>query len=204
VEKNMPEENPLDKLRVAKETEYFLKQEEALLRELKRRAALEEQREQIAAVTKIGDEDVLQDLLELGFDRDTANLLHIVPLVEIAWAEGKVTERERDLILELARARGVATDTPAYRKLSEWLSVRPGEAFFARTLDAIARVLAALPADQRDATTGDLVSQCKRVAEASGGFLGVGSKISPEEAEVLEKVVSELQSGSSRRAHGKA
>jgi hypothetical protein len=190
----MAEDNPLDKLRVAKETEYFRKQEEALLRELRRRAALADERKQLADATRIDDERVLQDLAELGFHRDTAILLPILPLVEIAWAEGGVSGRERRLIIELAHARGVQPDTPAYSKLSEWLSVYPGDDFFTKTREANARMIAALPADQREAAVRDLASQSKHVAEASGGFFGLG-KISPEEARLIDKIVAELRSG---------
>jgi hypothetical protein len=194
----MAEDNPLDKIRVAKETEYFRKQEEALLRELRRRAALADERGQLSAATRIDDERVLQDLGELGFDRDTAILLPILPLVEIAWAEGGVSSRERDLIFELARARGVQPDTPAYQKLSEWLSVHPDDDFFTKTREANARMIAALPADQREASTRDLASQSKRVAEASGGIFGLG-KISPGEAQLIDKIVAELGSGGSKK-----
>jgi len=189
----MAEDNPLDKLRVAKETEYFRKQEEALLRELRRRAALADERNQLSAATRIDDERVLQDLEELGFHPDTAILLPILPLVEVAWAEGGVSTRERDLILELASARGVRPDTPAYRKLSEWLSAYPGDDFFTKTREANARMIAALPPDQREASARDLASQAKRVAEASGGVFGLG-KISPKEAKLIDKIVAELRS----------
>jgi hypothetical protein len=178
----MAQDNPLDKIRVAKETEYFRKQEEALLRELRRRAAIADERQQLS-----------QDLEELGFDRDTAILLPILPLVEIAWAEGGVSSRERDLIFELARARGVQPDTPAYIRLSEWLSVHPDDNFFTKAREANARMIAGLPADQREASTLDLASQSKRVAEASGGIFGIG-KISPEETRLIDKIVAELRS----------
>jgi hypothetical protein len=187
-------ENPLDKLRIAKEEEYFHRLEEALLREAKRRAKVLEERSEVAAVTHVNDELLLDELHELGFDRDTVNLLHIVPLVEVAWAEGVVTSRERELIHALAKARGVVPGTPAYETLAGWLSVKPSEAFFALALDANARMLAALPTDSRGAATEDLISQCKRVAQASGGFLGLGSHISDSEAEMLKHIVAELKS----------
>jgi hypothetical protein len=55
-------------------------------------------------------------------------------------------------------------------------------------------MLAALPVDSRGAVTDDLISQCKRVAQASGGFLGLGSHISDSEAEMLNRIVAELKS----------
>jgi len=53
--------------------------------------------------------------------------------------------------------------------------------------------------DARQATTGRLMDACERIAAASGGFLGFGSKISPEEAAVIKRVASEIE-----RAHAEA
>jgi hypothetical protein len=54
-------------------------------------------------------------------------------------------------------------------------------------------------ADARQETTGRLIDACERIAAASGGFLGLGSKISPEEAAVMKRVASEIE-----RAHAEA
>jgi len=46
---------------------------------------------------------------------------------------------------------------------------------------------------------GRLLDTCQRIAAASGGFLGLGSKISAEEAAVMKRVASEIE-----RAHADA
>jgi hypothetical protein len=42
----------------------------------------------------------------LGYVPETVMPLHLVPLVQMAWADGGVSDLERALIVEAARARG--------------------------------------------------------------------------------------------------
>ena len=50
--------------------------------------------------------DLLLRVKELGVTVDSAPAFFLAPLVQVAWAEGSVTEQERDTVLRLARARG--------------------------------------------------------------------------------------------------
>jgi len=177
----------------AQEEEYFRKKEQELIAKMRRRAEAEAERQRMAEATGIADEEVLRDLQELGYTRESVTLLHLAPLVQVAWGEGKVTERERELILEVARLRGVAEGQPAYQKLTEWLDHRPSEEFFQKTLRLLRAVLEALPPEQQQDTRRDLVSYCTQVAAASGGILGLGNKISEAEQALLERIAAELE-----------
>jgi hypothetical protein len=146
----------------------------------------------------VADAEILQDLLGLGYTPETVMLLHLVPLVQTAWAEGGVSDRERALIVEAARARGVEPGSPADQKLAEWLTSRPSERFFERTLRAIRAFLEARPAEEREASRRELLSYSTAIASASGGVLGIGA-VSAEERAVLARISSELE-----RAHGPA
>jgi hypothetical protein len=125
-------------------------------------------------------------------------LLHLVPLVQMAWAEGGVSDRERALIVEAARARGVDPGSPADRQLADWLTSRPSERFFEQTLRAIRAFLEARPAEEREANRRELLSYSTAIASASGGVLGFGA-VSAEERALLARLSSELE-----RAHGPA
>ncbi|MGH9836796.1 MAG: hypothetical protein ACRD9Y_27530, partial [Blastocatellia bacterium] len=158
----------------AQEEEYFRKQEQQQIEKLRRRTALETERREMAEVLGVSDEEVLSELQELGFTRETAPLVYLAPLVQVAWAEGRVSAGERDLILAAARARGVVEGGPADKMLMDWLDARPAEIFFDKNLRVIGAMLQALPPDQREAQKRDLVSACARIAEATGGVLGFG------------------------------
>ena len=57
-------------------------------------------------------------------------LLPLVPIVQVAWAEGGVSDAERHLIVKLARARGITEGSAADRQLAEWLDRRPADHVF--------------------------------------------------------------------------
>jgi hypothetical protein len=177
------------------EEEYFRKREQELIEKLRRRAAAEAELHRLGEQSGVADEEILRDL---GYTPETVMLLHLVPLVQMAWAEGGVSDRERALIVEAARARGVEPGSPADRQLAEWLTSRPSERLFERTLRAIRAFLEARPAEEREASRRELLSYSTAIASASGGVLGFGA-VSAEERALLARISSELE-----RTHGPA
>jgi tellurite resistance protein len=176
----------------ALEEEYFRKREQELVEKLRRRAAADALRQQLSEQAGVADEDILQNLQELGYTPETVSLLHLVPLVQMAWAEGGVSDRERELILEAARARGIEAGTPADVQLTEWLTARPSEQMFERNLRAIRAILESRPETEREASRSDLLSTATAVAEASGGVLGFRA-VSPQERALLARISQELE-----------
>src|SRR5262245_34324206 len=77
--------------RRAHEEEYFRRQEQELIEKLKQRGRDEATRRQLAERSGLADEEVLRDLQTLGYTPETVMLLHLVPLVQMAWAEGSVS-----------------------------------------------------------------------------------------------------------------
>lgn len=173
------------------EEEYFLRKERELIEKLHHKLADEKARQQMEAATGIHDAEVIAALQELGFTPETVQLLHVVPLVQVAWAAGGIHEKERQMVLAAARQRGVAPGSPADLQLNEWLTKQPPPAFFDNTLRAIRIFIATLPAEQQAEARQDLVSYCTRIAEASRGFLGFG-KISQDERLALEEIAAAL------------
>ena len=182
------------------EEEYFRKQEQQQIEKMRRHAALEAERRELAEALGVSDEEALGKLQELGFTREMAPLVYLAPPVQDAWADGRVSASERELILADARSRGIAEDSLGGKALAGWLDHRPAESFFEKTLSAIGAMLRALPPDQRESQKRDLVSACARIAEASGGiidFLGFGSKVSKAEQETIARITAELERGDS-------
>lgn len=180
------------------EEEYFRKREQELIEKLRARAAAEEELKQLGEQAGVADAEILQDLRDLGYTPETVMLLHLVPLIQTAWADNGVSERERTLITDAARARGVAAGSPADQQLAEWLTSRPSEQLFEQTLRAIRAFLAARPATEREASRRELLSYSTAIATASGGVLGMGS-VNAEERALLARLTEELE-----RAHGSA
>ena len=181
--------------RRSQEEEYFRRQEQELIAKLQQRGREEAARQRLAERTGVADQEILGDLQSLGYTPETVMLLHLMPLIQMAWAEGDVSSSERDLITEAARARGIEKGSPADQQLAEWLTSRPSDELFDKTLRAIAAILEAGAPGDRDADRKDLLSRLTAIASASGGILGFG-KVSAEEQQVLARVSQAME-----RAH---
>src|SRR6476661_4288439 len=116
------------------ESEYFQRRERELIEKMRQRAAREGERQDMAEQIGVVDDDILAALHDLGYSRDTVMLLHLVPLLQVAWVDGSVSADERAGILDAARLRGVEEGSPAHRQLLGWLDRRPPEGFFEDTL----------------------------------------------------------------------
>lgn len=174
------------------EEEYFHRKERELIEKMRVRAAAEEQRRRLGEETGVGDEDVLRDLQDLGYTPETVMLLHLVPLIQTAWAEGGVTQKERDLIVKAARSRGITAGSPADQQLDLWLAQRPSNELFEKTLRAIRTILQAQPDDARAASEKDLLALASAIATASGGIVGFRA-VSDEERQILAHISEELK-----------
>lgn len=185
-----------NELKNVREEDYFHRREQEFIERLRRRMALEAECRELAETLGLNDRELLRTLQEMGYRRATVRLLYLVPLVQVAWAEGSVSRGERELILKAARLRGIEPGSAAYERLTEWLNERPSEEFFERTLRLISAMLQALPPEEREADKRDLVAYCTRVAEVSGGlvgFVGLGGRVCREERELLERIAAELE-----------
>jgi hypothetical protein len=174
------------------EEEYFHRKERELIEKMRVRAAGEEQRRRLGQETGVGNYDVLRDLQELGYTPETVMLLHLVPLIQTAWAEGGVTQKERDLIVKAARSRGITAGSPADQQLDLWLAQRPSDELFEKTLRAIRTILQAQPDDARAASEKDLLALASAIATASGGIVGFRA-VSDEERQILAHISEELK-----------
>jgi hypothetical protein len=177
------------------EEEYFGRKNQELIQKLRERRAREEDRQKMAEMMGVDDQDVLEALQDLGYTSETILLLHIVPLVEIAWTEGGVADREREMIFKIAEARGVQHDGVAHEMLSHWLENRPSEKFFDNSLRAIRLIFDLLPEEQRMAGHRDLITYCSQIASAvSNGIFGRGG-INDEERALIAHIASEIGQG---------
>jgi uncharacterized tellurite resistance protein B-like protein len=169
----------------ALEESFFAKQNAAVLERMR------EKRERVAAIealsrtSNIADRAILEKLVELGIDAATWAALSLVPLVEVAWADGDVKAKEREAVLAAAHEQGIESGSPSHQLLEAWLTERPASSLFA-SWGAYATELAAnLDSHQRAALHRDLADRAHAVARAAGGILGIGAE-SEAERRVIE------------------
>lgn len=136
-------------------------------------------------------EEVAKEALDLGFDAATAVILPLVPLLEVAWADGKMEERESKTIMEAATSRNIKhPDAVSFLQLM--VDKRPSALFFKRVNNLLAHIT---ESDPNNPTVQGVLEQCKAVAEAAGGFFGLTDPIGSEERKALEDLAKILDVG---------
>jgi hypothetical protein len=183
----------------SREEEYFRKKDRELIERMREAAAATARQREIARVHEelakrsgLDDPALVQELHELGFTPETIGLLPLVPVLRIAWAEGGITGAERDLLLRLARSRGIPEGSEADQQLAAWMSQQPDESVFARAGRLIRAMLDSRSPETSDLSADHLVEYCEQIAAASGGIFGIG-RISAEEKQLLASIASDLR-----------
>jgi len=177
------------------EEDYFRKHEAKLIATLRERGRLEEISEALAMKLQIDNPDLLRRIMALGVTIETGPAFLLAPLVQVAWAEGAVTDRERATVLRLATERGIEQTSPAYEQLDVWLSQRPVDALFDAAIETIKSGLSVLTPEDRADRIRRIVEACHEVADASGGLsrlIGMGG-VSNEEEELLDGMAARLR-----------
>ena len=145
----------------------------------------------LARATGIAEERVLEEILDVGVDTETLKALSLVPLVCVAWADGKLDDKEREAALRAAEAEGVCRESGSYPLFEAWLSKPPGAGggtLLEAWKDYTAALLGFLGDEAREALRRDILGRAREVARATGGLLGLGRRISPEEQAMLDEL----------------
>ena len=177
----------------SREDEYFWRRDQELIEKMRRGTVAEQANREMGTRVGLNDPDTIQELAALGFTIDTVDLLPLMPLIQMAWAEAGVSDAERQLIVTLARSRGIAEASAADRQLSTWLTTSPVAQVFTRSTRLIRAMLTSGAPAQAGLTPDELVNYCEAIAAASGGILGM-RKISAEERVLLSQIAAELKS----------
>jgi hypothetical protein len=172
----------------ALEESFFAKENQRLLermREEKRKLAA---KDALAGASRIQDDALLDRLVELEIGPDTWTALSLIPLVEVAWADGVLEARERRAILEAAANTGVTPGKASYDLLETWLGQRPDARLLEAWGEYVVGIAARLDETGRRTLHDEILGGARRIAQAAGGILGLGNKISSEEQAVLDRL----------------
>jgi hypothetical protein len=177
----------LEDRRKALEEAFFAEHNKKLLQKLQENAAKVARKEAISKVIDICDDAILDQLVEAGLCCETVVALQLIPLLEVAWADGTIQKEEHDAILRAAEEHGVGKDTVAHELLEGWLS-RPIDAKVMQTWKGFIQALKEqIDTDAYTSMKNDAMTLAHKVAEAAGGFLGL-SKVSAKEKAMLEEL----------------
>jgi hypothetical protein len=178
------------------EDEFFRREDQRLLARLNELKAVETNREALAKASGISEPEVLDKMLALGIKAETLAAVSLVPLVEVAWADGSLDAKERRAVLDRAREAGLAPGSTGQALLEAWLERRPDPKLLDAWTQMVRGLRDQLGPDETARLKGALLDQARAVASASGGVLGIGSKVSGAEAAMLAKLEAAFAQGS--------
>ena len=179
--------------RHALEDAFYRDDTETYRHQLGRREKENEVLEDLAAASDISDEAVLRRLAGLGIRADTLAALTLIPLIEVAWADGKMDAREREAILFGAESTGIPKESPSHSLLRIWIEDPPAPELVDAWSEFIRTLCREFNDEQRARLQRNILIRARGVAEAAGGFLGLGPKVSKEERAVLESLERAFQ-----------
>ena len=106
-----------EKREIYLEEEYFGKKEFALLEKLKGVFQKKVDKESIRKAASVTDEELLDRMVEIQLNGEMMAAFQLYPLVEIAWADGDLSEKEARSVLAAAERHGVRPGTKGYEML---------------------------------------------------------------------------------------
>jgi hypothetical protein len=174
------------------EETFFAQHNRELLDRLKEKAEREEQRKLLAEALQISDDTVLDHLVELELNAECAMAFGLVPLVEVAWADGRIDAPEREAILKAAADSGCEEGSIPAELLKAWLEAKPPGVLLDAWREYVRALKESLSAAEMAEIRDKLLGRARAVAEAAGGFLGLGAKVSGREKAVLEELEQAL------------
>ena len=168
------------------EEAFFKDRDQQLLAKMRGELQSLEERRQLAHVSGITAEHVLQNLVQAGVRAETLTAVGLIPLVEVAWCDGMVSPEERDAVLNAAVQQGIHRDSAPHELLKQWLISRPDSHVVAAWKEYVRELAHLMPKESIDELKRNMVDRCTRVAEAAGGFLGL-STISKSERQAIDE-----------------
>lgn len=174
---------PLDEKRKAQEEDYFRKQDQQAAQRLKFKKALES-----AGVT---DEELKKTLLEAGYDDDSARALYLVPVIDVAWADGRLDPEEIATFKKILKTRGIEESSKAFQLATVWLEKGVDNPQYQTAKKLFDPFLVQLKKGGKTDNTW-ILEAADLVASATGGLFGFGNKTSSEEDSLLKDLASKL------------
>jgi hypothetical protein len=176
--------HPIIKEARSLEDAFFLKRDAELMAKMRRQEVVLTRKKALAEVSGINNETVLEQLIEHEIHAETLAAFSLVPIIEVAWADGAVQPGEHAVILQAVEKAGIPKDSVAYKLTQDWLKRCPNPKLMQCWKDYTQALLGELSPDAREGIKSTVLEHARSVAEAAGGFLGLG-RVSAKEQEML-------------------
>jgi hypothetical protein len=182
--------DPLHERGKAIEDLFFQQQDQKLIEALKNQMKSKEDRAELKAASGIEDDAVLDELLQMGISAQTIAAVGLIPLIFVAWADKKMEPSESAAILKAAIESGIASTSGSYSLIKTWMEKQPSDELLETWKRYVATLKASLDGAAFAQMKNAILARATSVAEAAGGFLGMGSKVSDAEKAVIADLES--------------
>lgn len=168
------------------ESRYAFETDQRLRKQYEDKQERSDALKQLQAVTKISEQEVLNELVDCGLRAESLHVLTLFPMVHVAWANGYVERGERLEILKTAEADGMNPESCSYEMLQAWLTEPPEASLLKTWRDYIHAVRRVVSRESFNALRDASMSQASAVAESAGGCFGFGATSRNEQAAIDE------------------
>lgn len=175
------------------EDAFFYNKDKKLIEQLHKMEKMKETKAALAKVSGITNDSVLEKLVRLNVRPEVIASLAVIPLVEVAWADGEIHEEEEKAVLKAACVTFITKNSVDFDLLKSWLERKPDAKLLKAWIHYIEGLCEQLTINQRKALKKEFLGHAKEVAKAAGGFLGLGNKISKAEQKILDKLESAFE-----------
>jgi hypothetical protein len=145
-------------------------------------------RREIATATGISDGEVLAELAGLGIRVDTLTALTLIPLIDAAWADGEMDERERDTILTAAGSAGIEAGSASHRLLEIWTLEEPPPDLTNAWKAYVHALCSQLSRHERERLEANILGRARDVAAAAGDASHRAPHVSEKEQRWIEEL----------------
>lgn len=146
------------------------------------------------------DEELITELQALGIDKYSYRLIALLPLVQVAWADGTVQEAERTRILGIASSNGML-DGRYGDIVRGWLTTRPSDEQLERgrrLLVALVHRHRGIGAELSPDTLEAVQQRCEEIARAAGGLFDLVFTVDPSERAAIKEIAESMSVESNR------
>jgi uncharacterized tellurite resistance protein B-like protein len=170
------------------EESYFRTKDAQLVEKLRKVFQSTLDKEELRKATGITNDEVLDRLIRLNVRGELLTAFKLYPLVEIAWADGRLDKKEADAVVHAAITLGLPKDSDSLARLKEWVQRGPtpdGRAAWRMFASELRKVLSP---HELNTFRDDLLKHAKAVADTSGGILDMFLNTSAAEKRVIDKI----------------
>jgi hypothetical protein len=184
--------NAFEARRNSFEEGYFRNKDAELVEKLQKVFQAKHEREELRRLTGITSDEVLDRLMAVEAKGEMLTAFKLLPLVEIAWADGTCDKREADAVIAAAIKQGIPADSAALERIKEWLHRGPNAEARKAWYMYAQELRKVLTPEQLKIFRDDLLKTAKDIASLSGGVLSTFFTVSQGEKQVMKKMTEAL------------